>query len=210
MTKKDPLESIFNSPKIEPFIRKIVFSNFKNIEKLQELTFDYPITVLVGQNGTNKTSALVALYGAVDGKVPSDYWFTTPIDKSEENSYQSYWYSYKDQQSGLSAEVFQHNNQKIDRNADYWETDRPKAQFGMKTVENKKINSTNLSGTRWKKIKKEVVYINFRSELSAFDRCLYHSINPSNAYKTRQDFIRAKSKNLKSSIEKQSTSHILY
>lgn len=208
MSVQDPLRNIFNNNLMEPFIRKVVFSNFKNIEPMQELHFNYPITALVGQNGTNKTSALVALYGAVDGKVPSDYWFTTPIDKNE--GYQSYWYSYKDLQSSYDAEVFLHNNQKKDRNADYWETGRPKSNYGMSPI--KEIDTDNKSKTRWKKIKKEVVYINFRSELSAFDKYLYHSLPPSKSkkYKTKQDFIRAKSKNLKYVIDNSSATYNLY
>lgn len=48
-SKPNSLHQIFNSPKIEPFIRKLVFTNFKNIKSGQQLSFDYPITVLVGQ-----------------------------------------------------------------------------------------------------------------------------------------------------------------
>lgn len=212
MPNQDPLKMIFNnSVLMEPFIRKIVFSNFKNIEPMQELHFDYPITALVGQNGTNKTSALVALYGSVDGKLPSEFWFTTPIDKAEGEQYQSYWYTYKVKVSNSEkyiAEVFLHNNQKQDRNIDYWETDRPKSNYGMSSIKN--IQSPYNSKTRWNKIKKDVIYINFRSELSAFDKCLYHSLKPSSHYKTKQDFIRAKSKYLKKSIDEGKNIYPLY
>ncbi|EPG7690237.1 AAA family ATPase, partial [Providencia rettgeri] len=134
-SKLAALSGIFNSPKIEPFIRKLVFTNFKNIKSGQELNFDYPITVLVGQNGTNKTSALVALFGAVAGKTPEDYWFTTPLDsvKETKEKYQSYFYTYRD---GMNiAEVLMVNNQRQDkgRTVDYWETSRPQKQFGMNT-----------------------------------------------------------------------------
>ncbi|HCM62823.1 MAG TPA: hypothetical protein DIT05_09790 [Morganella sp. (in: Bacteria)] len=196
------LSSIFKSNKIEPFIRKIVFTNFKNIAKKQEITFDYPITAFVGQNGTNKTSALVALYGAVDDKTPAEYWFTTPIDAIKSNSdkkdaYQSYFYTYNDKQ--YVAEVLLINNQRSDRGIDYWETDKPKKHLGM-NVDLKNIESDSKVSTRWKKIKKNVIYINFRSELSSFDRCLYHANKPSKAFKTKQDYIRSKSINLKKAI----------
>ncbi|HHR6443357.1 TPA: ATP-dependent nuclease [Providencia alcalifaciens] len=200
-SKLAALSGIFNSPKIEPFIRKLVFTNFKNIQSGQELIFDYPITVLVGQNGTNKTSALVALFGAVAGKTPEDYWFTTPLDsvKETKEKYQSYFYTYRD---GVNtAEVLMVNNQRQDRGrtVDYWETSRPQKQFGMNT-DIESIKSERLSKTRWKKIRKNIIYINFRSELSAFDRCLYHANNPSSYYATKQDFIRSRSGNLKKSI----------
>lgn len=201
---QNTLKNIMKSNKMEPFIRKIVFSNYKNITPMQELTFDYPITALVGQNGTNKTSVLVALYGSVQNKRPSEYWFSTPLDKTnKEDKYSSYWYTYLDKHSDEIAEVFQHNNQRMDERLkfkeDYWETDRPHPEYGMSRISQKK--SPNKKKTRWKKIDKEVVYINFRSELSAFDKCLYHSILPSKAYSTKQNYIRKKSKNLKLSIE---------
>lgn len=197
------LEKIFNSPKIEPFIRKVVFTNFKNISQGQELIFDYPITALVGPNGTNKTSALIALFGSVANKTPAEYWFTTALDRAQNNggkgeSYQSYFYTYKDGKN--MAEVLLVNNQRTDRNADYWETDKPKKQFGMNT-EIEIINSSNKSKTRWSKINKNVIYINFRSELSSFDRCLYHANKPSKHYKTKQDYIRAKSPNIRRVIK---------
>ncbi|HEK2596697.1 TPA: AAA family ATPase [Proteus mirabilis] len=203
-SKPNSLHQIFNSPKIEPFIRKLVFTNFKNIKSGQQLSFDYPITVLVGQNGTNKTSALVALFGSVSNVSPARYWFTTPLDSVKKNKetgelYQSYFYTYKEGEH--TAEVFLVNNQRTDKNrtVDYWETARPQKQYGMNTnFEN--INSPSLSKTRWNKIKKDVIYINFRSELSAFDRCLYHANKPSKHYKTKQEFIRSRSENLKKSI----------
>ncbi|MEX6222331.1 AAA family ATPase [Providencia hangzhouensis] len=210
-SKLAALSGIFNSPKIEPFIRKLVFTNFKNIKSGQELNFDYPITVLVGQNGTNKTSALVALFGAVAGKTPEDYWFTTPLDsvKETKEKYQSYFYTYRD---GMNiAEVLMVNNQRQDkgRTVDYWETSRPQKQFGMNT-DIGSIKSERLSKTRWNKIKKNITYINFRSELSAFDRCLYHANNPSTHYATKQGFIRSRSGNLKKSIISGKKSYIFH
>ena len=64
----------------EPFIRKVVFHNFKNIASSQELELDFPITVLIGKNGTNKSSALLALYAIRVNTNLSDYWFGTLID----------------------------------------------------------------------------------------------------------------------------------
>ncbi|HDF2327476.1 TPA: AAA family ATPase [Morganella morganii] len=202
VSKVDRLKKIINSDKIEPYIRSIVFTNFKNIESNQKITFDYPITALVGPNGTNKTSALVALYGTVAGKTPAEYWFTTPLDYTKNNpnkndAYQSYYYTYREKK--YIAEVLQINNQRVSRSMDYWETDKPKKNLGM-NVDLSGIVSDKITPTRWKKIEKNVVYINFRSELSSFDRCLYHANKPSRYFRTKQDYIRDKSKYLKKAI----------
>ena len=55
---KETLINLMKTGQFEPFIREIVFTNFKNIQNFQKIEFTYPITALIGQNGTNKTSAL--------------------------------------------------------------------------------------------------------------------------------------------------------
>ena len=191
----------------EPFIREIVFTNFKNIQNFQKIEFTYPITALIGQNGTNKTSALVALYGSVLGKSPFEYWFSTPIDKAKGDEYQSYLYRYKADNNYI-AEVLMINNQRSDRDADRWETDRPRKKFDMNTNISS-IQSEFKASSRWKKIEKNVIYINFRSEISAFDRFFYHTVNPSKKL-SKQEYIRSRSLKLKESIVQSLQSCLFY
>ncbi|MCC2890180.1 hypothetical protein [Enterobacter hormaechei] len=42
----------------EPFIQHIRFPYFKNLEMNARIDFQFPITALVGQNGTNKSSVI--------------------------------------------------------------------------------------------------------------------------------------------------------
>lgn len=204
---KDKLINLMKANKFEPFIREIVFTNFKNIQNFQKIEFTYPITALIGQNGTNKTSALVALYGSVLGKSPFEYWFSTPIDKAKGDEYQSYLYRYKTDDNH-TAEVLMINNQRSDRDADRWETDKPRKKFDMNT-DISSIQSEFKTSSRWKKIVKNVIYINFRSEISAFDRFFYHTTNPSKKL-SKQEYIRSRSLKLKESIEHSLKSCLFY
>ncbi len=82
--------------------------------------------------------------------------------------------------------------QRIHRNndPDYWETAKPILSYGMP---NKK---------RFSPIDKNVVYLDFRSELSAFDK-FFHFLNfTSQKHKTKQDYLRHYSKKLKEAFDK--------
>lgn len=93
-----------NRKKFEPFINNINFISFKNFQQNAEIFFDFPITVLVGKNGSNKSSALLALYGSVPNHLISDYWFTSAVDK-ELGERPRYFYSYNTEDTSESAQV---------------------------------------------------------------------------------------------------------
>ena len=52
------------------------FPNFKNLERDTVIRFDYPVTALVGANGSGKSSVLHALYGMPEGYSTARFWFT--------------------------------------------------------------------------------------------------------------------------------------
>lgn len=163
-----------NGNAFEPFIRKLVFHNFKNIASFQEITLDFPVTVLIGKNGTNKSSALLALYAIRQNTNLRDYWFGTPIDSlNRKDGDPRYFYTYQDPETKEIAEVLQINNQK-EKNPDYWEPSRPIIKDGMKSF-SKTPRSSQKTKTRWKKVNKPVLYINFKAQISAFDKYFYHS-----------------------------------
>lgn len=66
------------------YIEYIVFPYYKNLVPNTRINFDFPITILVGKNGSGKSSTLHALYGAPYNKSCSDFWFNTEVDPIEE------------------------------------------------------------------------------------------------------------------------------
>jgi len=75
-------------------------------------------------------------------------------------------------------------------NLDYWEPSKPVKKYQMDTSE------------RISPVEKEVEYIDFRSELSAFNKYMYfQTFNSSKRIKSKQDFVRRHSSKLKKAFE---------
>ena len=73
----EEIQTIKAAGKFENYINFIQFPIFKNLEENTRINFDFPMTVLVGKNGSNKSSVLTALYGAPKGKSTGEFWFST-------------------------------------------------------------------------------------------------------------------------------------
>ena len=179
-------------------ITYLKFPNFKNIDPATIIEFTSPLTVLVGANGTNKSSVLKALRGCINQVSISSMWFSTEIDVIADRS--QYIYGYYNAKYSRIVEVLQ--TRIYDRNnPDYWETSRPLSSLGMESVEMIQ-QSTGSKMTRWPKIRKGVVYIDFRSELSAFDRTFYRrEFKKSKRFPTIQAFLRYRTDLIKKSID---------
>lgn len=165
------------------YIEYMQFPYFRNLEKDTRITFDFPLTVFVGQNGSGKSSTLHALYGAPKKNTPFEFWFSTAVDPiqevSEGGDRHSFFYVYKNR--GQYLEVLKLRILKRD-NPDYWETSRPVIGYGMTPLPD---------GRRNPPVERDVVYIDFRSELSAFDKYFYFKKpRRSKTISNKQDFLR--------------------
>lgn len=176
------------------YIEYIRFPYFRNLEKDTRIDFDFPLTVFVGQNGSGKSSTLHALFGAPRGVSIESYWFSTAVDPIEEVSLggdrHCFIYAYKDRTSNLEVLKTRIRNAS---NPDYWETSRPVAGYGMQILS---------GGRRNPPLEKNVVYIDFRSELSAFDKYFYfRTPNLTARIRSKQDFLRKYSRFLRQIID---------
>lgn len=175
------------------YIRYIVFPSYKNFEPDTEINFKHPITILTGKNGLGKSSCLHALYGSPVGYSISDFWFSTvvdPIKEAGDSSRHQFFYAYGSEElEVIYSRILKKGN------PDYWETSRPILAAGMKKLERTDI-------TRNPPVRKEVIYIDFRSELSPYDQYYYFSeFQKTKRIKTKQDYIRERSKFLKEVID---------
>ncbi len=171
----DRLAGLKKDRKFSPFIDFIQFPRYRNFEKDLRVNFDFPVTVLVGQYGTGKSSLLQAMYGAPENLTPGQWWFGTAIDPTEASETEidqtrkklssldkaSFWYQYQ-----IDGDIRQAVKMRIRRSGDpdYWEPSRPIQRFGMRLNEGKRRDPT---------VKMSAVYINFKTQISAFDRCFY-------------------------------------
>ncbi len=172
------------------YIDYIRFPFYKNLELNSRINFDFPITILIGANGSGKSSALHAVFGMPEGYSTGNFWFSTSVDPIEDSSENrpGFVYGYK-----LNNEEIEVVKTRIGKSkgTHYWEPSRPLIKWGM-TAKHGKRNPT---------IKKEVLYLDFRSELSAYDKYFYFTnFKPTKTIKSIQDSIRIKSKYLNDAI----------
>lgn len=183
------IRQIKSSNQFNQYIDFIQFPYYRNLEVDTKINFEFPLTVFIGQNGCGKSSCLHALYGAPDRYTPYKFWFDTKVDPvsyyDEQRKRHSFWYSFQD--GNQTREVIK---ARIRRQNDpnYWETSRPLAWAGMRTRRNR--------NERDSPIVKNVVYLDFRSELSAFDKYFYFGSLKFSRARNKQEFIRRKSSSL--------------
>lgn len=166
------------------YITHIRFPRYKNMAAGARIDFDFPVTALVGSNGSGKTSVLNALYGAPIRKSTGEYWFSTKVDPIEEGEgspnrfiYGHYNKSFKGFVETRKARVRKVRNGRDDPN--YWEPTKeaPGDDMVVPVIPAGKIVDGR-SLDRWNPVKRKVLYINFRKELSAFDKYFYFGKQP--------------------------------
>lgn len=156
-------KGVFNN-----YIEYMTFPYYKNLVQNTRINFEFPLTVLVGKNGSGKSSTLHALYGAPHWHSCSDFWFSTKVDPIEETGGQGrnrFFYGYKEDKNSEIKEVMKtrmkRGSKTKEEDPDYWETSKPIKRDGMTTSQ------------RNDPVKREVVYLDFRAEVSAFDK-IFH------------------------------------
>jgi predicted ATPase len=210
MSKKEIVDNLQISIKAlktrEPQISSLCFPNYRSLKPDSELPFDFPITVLLGRNGTNKSSILHALYGSPYGKSVGDFWFETELDAipSERNGRkQSVIHRYRDEDNKIVA-CIKARAPRGYKDPDYWEA-----------VKHSKVYGLPVSGERISPIELNVIHLDFRGELPAFDKYFYFPDPKHLAERARfarergnlrrtyrkQDYIRRRSGLLKKEIE---------
>ncbi|AWM32110.1 ATP-dependent nuclease [Hymenobacter nivis] len=175
------------------YIEYIRFPHFKNLLDNTRIDFSFPLTVLTGLNGSGKSSALHAIYGAPKNRSTGRFWFSTLVDpiQQESNAPNCFVYGYKSAAGG----IFEVLKSRIgtSKGADYWEPSRPIAAYGMTLLP---------GGKRRPAIEKKVVYLDFRAELSAFDQFFYFGqFSITSTLRSKQDVLRKYSKYVKSAID---------
>lgn len=190
------------------FITSINFPLYKGLERFSRINFNFPLTVFVGQNGCGKSTVLQALETAPVNKSLSARWFSThldPIIDKVDGFRNCFWYEYYNKEADKTVQVLNIRIQRAN-NIDYWEPSRPIKKLKMDILPELEGNTTapGRSKTRWNGVNRDVLYMDFRSELSAFDK-YFHFQDPPYAkqrYKTKQDYIRYFSRYLKVVFDK--------
>lgn len=204
----EALRNIIRNNQCEPFIRHIRFPFLKNLEENLRIDFEFPITAIVGPNGTNKSTILRALYGSPGDNSLGTYWFSTKIDsiKSSEGNRPCFIYGYYNADINRFVEVIKtriEKKTKGDIDPDYWEPSRPIKKYGMESMP--PLTTGEMKGrseTRWNTIEKKILYLDFRSEISAHDKFFHHvDFSAKINLREKKDIIRKRSNALKHAIK---------
>lgn len=207
MTIKELLVALkkdFAAGEFDRFIHDATFPNFKKIKPFAKVEFKFPLTVLVGVNGGGKSSILHALWGMPSNHSTSRFWFATKIDPisvvtDSKLNVPRYWYTHYIKQLRQNVQSRKVFPRKVERS---WEPSRPSIKDGMeKTPERTAVNRLFMSesGERWTAVERETVYINTKSESSAFDRFFYHT--ELTKLTDRQDFFIKRSAKLHDAMQ---------
>ena len=193
--------------KFEPSIHYVRFPRYKNLAPGTKITFDHPITAIVGPNGVNKTSVLRALYGVPEGKSTGQYWFSTATDAIPGDRATCI---HGRKQGDAIVEVLKQRSA-ADKTLDYWEPSRPIKAYGMSDMpeidEGQPL--VGRSKTRWDPINKNVVYIETSDRISAFDRC-FHYAGSASGKPARKELIRRRAPALQRVIHEDLKSFSFY
>lgn len=207
----DRLARRLESGACEPFIRHIRFPNLKNLEPGLTLEFRHPITALVGPNGTNKTTILRALEGCPLGMDLGRHWFETGLDRVETDAAR-YIHAYR-LPSGGTAEVIKTRVGRRDRRRDYFETRAPRKTDGMAPLPTTIPRSDRpyASKTRWNPVDKEVLYLDFRHAIPAFDiHFLFNHSARDNAVEKKKSLVRRRAGRLAEVLNSKAEHHAFY
>jgi len=206
------ISQIFKSDKkrnvFKKYIDYIRFPFFKNFNSNLRVNFDFPVTFLVGQNGSGKSSLLQALYGAPLGYSIESYWYTTALDpiKDLKDNRHCFIYSFLTAHSKTQVEVLKERIQNKDKktnkiNPDYWEPARPKIKYGMDKFPSN-ADARDSSKTRWNLLKNDVLYMDFRYSLSAYDKYFYFGSKPTQGeLSSKKDIVRKYAPRIKSTFD---------
>lgn len=174
------------------YINYIRYPNFKNIEPNSKITFDFPITVLTGLNGSGKSSVLHSIYGAPFGYSTSDFWFSTEVDPINDSQHNPNCFIYGYLKDGNPLEVLKQRTGQA-KGGDYWEPQAPLKKYSMINYKQKK---------RVRPIDKNVIYLDFRAQLSAFDNYFYFGkFYSTQNLKSKQDVLRKYSRYIQNNIQ---------
>ncbi|WP_237275843.1 ATP-dependent nuclease [Tenacibaculum ovolyticum] len=127
------IEQLVNKGKIEIPLKYLEILKFRNFEKNSKIIFNHPLTVLVGKNGSGKSTILKLIKSLSKDSSPDEYFFQTEWDKStsyndcfrfqykeeeiEQVNFKNFGWVYKNQKTSLvtNKQIKEYLEKPIDR-----------------------------------------------------------------------------------------------
>ncbi|MBO1401728.1 hypothetical protein BVH62_18900 [Vibrio cholerae] len=101
LSKIKKIDELYSKGVIKNQLEYLMINNFRQFGESSNVSFDHPLTILVGKNGSGKSTLLKLIMSMAKGRTPNDYFFETEWDKfkgqgSSEFSYKLGDVSYKE------------------------------------------------------------------------------------------------------------------
>ncbi|MHC2597900.1 putative ATPase [Kluyvera sp. 1366] len=166
------IQKMMNGKAFKNYIHHARFPNFKGLEENAKITFDFPLTALVGANGSGKSSILHALYGMPERYSTSRFWFSTDIDPIIDinKNPARYIYGHWHQKYNNIVETRKARMKRVNRNYEYWEPTKISIRDNMKKMPKEPYERKDAD--RWNPVQREVLYMNMKMVIGAFDRTM--------------------------------------
>ena len=121
-----------------------------------------------------------------------------------------YIYSYSIPGEKVIAEVRKARTKRTARRQDYFETS--KLAEGMARMPTSKIGEAYRVKTRWKPVPKNVLYIDFRAELPAYEKFMQHPSGreAKRDLEERKEWVRTRSRKVREALDQGSTDELYY
>lgn len=205
------LQAAFSAGQFKNFISHIRFPVYKNLSENLRIDFKFPVTALVGGNGSNKTSILRALEACPRGYDLGNWWFSTSMDPIPPGLHPRYIYGFAVPGLPVDAEVRKSRTQRADRRSDYFETTKPADEMQPMPVD-ENIGKEYRLKTRWMPLVKNVVYLDFRGELPAYEKFMQHPATRDSKkdHEERKEWLREKSKKVRLALEGKAKKNTYY
>lgn len=121
LSKIKTINDLYLKSIIKNQIDYLKICNFRQFEQNSSVNFDYPLTILVGKNGSGKSTFLKLIKSIAKGKNPNDYFFETEWDKFSDQEVLQFQYKlngieYKEVKTNHFDWVFSKLEQSLETN----------------------------------------------------------------------------------------------
>lgn len=189
LSKIEKIDNLYSKGLIKNPLEYLNINHFRQFTENLNISFDHPLTILVGKNGSGKSTLLKLIMSMAKGRTPNDYFFETEWDKFNHQGVSQFSYkleneTYKEINTQHFSWVFAKAEQTLNTNKeiqDYLE---------------KKSNGKNFS---------KIVEIQFKSLIGSFEKNTFFDNQTSKLdLKSKVDYAKKVTKKVQQSIDTKS------
>ncbi len=185
LSKIKKIDELYSKGIIKNQLEYLMINNFRQFGESSNVSFDHPLTILVGKNGSGKSTLLKLIMSMAKGRTPNDYFFETEWDKFKNQGLSEFSYklgdvSYKEVNTQHFSWVSFKSDEVVSTN---------------KEIKNYLSNNTNT------KTFSKIVDIQFKSLIGSFEKNTFFDNQTSKSdLKSKVEYAKKVTKKVQQSI----------